>query len=236
MAGWILELDGGKGIPFKGNYTSWLEQKQARLAQEDREDSKRQKVLQRELEWVRAGAKGRQSKGKARLANYEKMLGDDEKQKDEKLEIYIPPGPRLGNKVIEAHDISKSFGDKLLYEHLNFKLPQGGIVGIIGPNGAGKTTLFRMIMGEEKPDSGTFDVGDTVKISYVDQAHSDIDPEKTVFDTITNGDEWIETGKIKMNSRGYVSRFNFAGGDQQKKVKMLSGGERNRPPPRAYPP
>jgi ATPase subunit of ABC transporter with duplicated ATPase domains len=205
-----------------------LEQKQARLAQEDREDSKRQKVLQRELEWVRAGAKGRQSKGKARLANYEKMLGDDEKQKDEKLEMYIPAGPRLGNKVIEAHDISKGFGDKLLYEHLNFKLPQGGIVGIIGPNGAGKTTLFRMIMGEEKPDSGTFEVGETVKISYVDQAHSDIDPEKTVFETITNGDEWIETGKIKMNSRGYVSRFNFAGGDQQKKVKMLSGGERNR--------
>ena len=228
VAGWILELDGGKGIPFKGNYTSWLEQKQARLAQEEREDSKRQKVLQRELEWVRAGAKGRQSKGKARLANYEKMLGDDEKQKDEKLEIYIPPGPRLGAKVIEANVISKGFGDRLLYENLNFKLPQGGIVGIIGPNGAGKTTLFRMIMGEEKPDTGTFEVGDTVKISYVDQAHSDIDPEKTVFETITNGDEWIETGKIKMNSRGYVSRFNFAGGDQQKKVKMLSGGERNR--------
>jgi sulfate-transporting ATPase len=228
VAGWILELDGGKGIPFKGNYTSWLEQKEARLAQEDREDSKRQKVLQRELEWVRAGAKGRQSKGKARLANYEKMLGDDEKSKDEKLEIYIPPGPRLGNKVIEVNDISKSFGDRLLYEHLNFKLPQGGIVGIIGPNGAGKTTLFRMIMGEEVPDSGTFDVGDTVKISYVDQEHSDIDPEKTVFETITNGDEWIETGKLKMNSRGYVSRFNFAGADQQKKVKMLSGGERNR--------
>jgi ATP-binding cassette ChvD family protein len=228
VAGWILELDGGKGIPFKGNYTTWLEQKQARLAQEDREDSKRQKVLQRELEWVRAGAKGRQSKGKARLANYEKMLGDDEKQKDEKLEIYIPPGPRLGAKVIEANDIAKAFGDKLLYEHLNFKLPQGGIVGIIGPNGAGKTTLFRMIMGEEKPDTGTFEVGDTVKISYVDQAHSDIDPEKTVFETITNGDEWIETGKLKMNSRGYVSRFNFAGADQQKKVKMLSGGERNR--------
>ena len=228
VAGWILELDGGKGIPFKGNYTSWLEQKEARLAQEDREDSKRQKVLQRELEWVRAGAKGRQAKGKARLANYEKMLGDDEKQKDEKLEIYIPPGPRLGSKVIEAHDISKAFGDRLLYEHLNFKLPQGGIVGIIGPNGAGKTTLFRMIMGEEKPDTGTFEVGETVKISYVDQAHSDIDPEKTVFETITNGDEWIETGKLKMNSRGYVSRFNFAGADQQKKVKMLSGGERNR--------
>ncbi len=228
VAGWILELDGGKGIPFKGNYTSWLEQKQARLAQEDREDSKRQKVLQRELEWVRAGSKGRQSKGKARLANYEKMLGDDEKQKDEKLEIYIPPGPRLGAKVIEANGIAKGFGDRLLYENLNFKLPQGGIVGIIGPNGAGKTTLFRMIMGEETPDTGTFEVGETVKISYVDQAHSDIDPEKTVFETITNGDEWIETGKLKMNSRGYVSRFNFAGADQQKKVKMLSGGERNR--------
>jgi len=228
IAGWILELDGGKGIPFKGNYTSWLEQKQARLAQEDREDSKRQKVLQRELEWVRAGSKGRQSKGKARLANYEKMLDDDQKSTDEKLEIYIPPGPRLGSKVIEAHDISKAFGDRLLYEHLNFKLPQGGIVGIIGPNGAGKTTLFRMIMGEEKPDTGTFEVGETVKISYVDQAHANIDPEKTVFETITNGDEWIETGKLKMNSRGYVSRFNFAGADQQKKVKMLSGGERNR--------
>jgi ATP-binding cassette ChvD family protein len=228
VAGWILELDAGKGIPYKGNYTSWLEQKEQRLSQEDREDSKRQKVLQRELEWVRAGAKGRQAKGKARLANYEKMLGDDEKSKDEKLEIYIPPGPRLGSKVIEAHDISKGFGDRLLYEHLDFKLPQGGIVGIIGPNGAGKTTLFRMIMEQEKPDTGTFEVGDTVKISYVDQAHADIDPEKTVFEAITNGDEWIETGKIKMNSRGYVSRFNFHGSDQQKKIKALSGGERNR--------
>jgi ATP-binding cassette ChvD family protein len=228
VAGWILELDGGKGIPFKGNYTSWLEQKEARLAQEDREDSKRQKVLQRELEWVRAGSKGRQAKGKARMANYEKMLDEDQKQNDEKLEIYIPPGPRLGSKVIEAHDISKAFGDKLLYEHLDFKLPQGGIVGIIGPNGAGKTTLFRMIMDQLKPDSGTFEVGETVKIAYVDQSHSNIDPEKTVFETITNGDEWIETGKLKMNSRGYVSRFNFAGADQQKKVKVLSGGERNR--------
>jgi sulfate-transporting ATPase len=228
VAGWILELDGGKGIPWKGNYTSWLEQKEQRMSQEDREDSKRQKVLQRELEWVRAGAKGRQAKGKARIANYEKMLGDDEKSKDEKLEIYIPPGPRLGNKVIEAHDISKGFGDKLLYEHLNFKLPQGGIVGIIGPNGAGKTTLFRMIMNQLQPDSGTFEVGETVKISYVDQAHEEIDPEKTVFETITNGDEFIETGKLKMNSRGYVSRFNFHGSDQQKKVKALSGGERNR--------
>ena len=228
VAGWILELDGGKGIPFKGNYTSWLEQKEARLAQEDREDSKRQKVLQRELEWVRAGSKGRQAKGKARMANYEKMLDEDQKQNDEKLEIYIPPGPRLGSKVIEAHDISKAFGDKLLYEHLDFKLPQGGIVGIIGPNGAGKTTLFRMIMDQLQPDAGTFEVGETVKIAYVEQTHSNIDPEKTVFETITNGDEWIETGKLKMNSRGYVSRFNFAGADQQKKVKVLSGGERNR--------
>ena len=228
VAGWILELDRGEGIPWKGNYTSWLEQKQARMAQEDKEESKRQKVLQRELEWVRMGSKGRQAKGKARLANYEKMLDTDEKQADEKLEIYIPPGPRLGSKVIEANGISKAFGDKLLYENLNFKLPQGGIVGIIGPNGAGKTTLFRMIMQQETPDSGEFEVGDTVKISYVDQAHANIDQEKTVFEVITNGDEWIETGKLKMNSRGYVSRFNFHGSDQQKKVKMLSGGERNR--------
>jgi ATP-binding cassette ChvD family protein len=228
VAGWILELDRGEGIPWKGNYTSWLEQKEARLAQEDREDSKRQKVLQRELEWVRAGSKGRQAKGKARIANYEKMLDTDEKANDEKLEIYIPPGPRLGAKVIEANGISKAFGDRLLYENLNFKLPQGGIVGIIGPNGAGKTTLFRMIMGQEVPDSGTFEVGETVKISYVDQAHTGIDPEKTVWEVISNGDEWIETGKLKMNSRGYVSRFNFNGADQQKKVKALSGGERNR--------
>jgi ATP-binding cassette ChvD family protein len=228
IAGWILELDRGEGIPWKGNYTSWLEQKQARMAQEEKEESKRQKVLQRELEWVRMGSKGRQAKGKARLANYEKMLGEDANKADEKLEIYIPPGPRLGAKVIEANGISKGFGDKLLYENLNFKLPQGGIVGIIGPNGAGKTTLFRMIMGQEVPDSGTFEVGETVKISYVDQAHSDIDPEKTVFEIITNGDEWIETGKLKMNSRSYVSRFNFQGADQQKKAKALSGGERNR--------
>ncbi|MBS1596465.1 MAG: energy-dependent translational throttle protein EttA [Bacteroidetes bacterium] len=228
VAGWILELDNGKGIPYKGNYTSWLEQKEKRMAQEEREESKRQKVMQRELEWVRAGSKGRQAKGKARMANYEKMLGEDQKAYDEKLELYIPPGPRLGSKVIEAHDISKGFGDRLLYEHVNFKLPQGGIVGIIGPNGAGKTTLFRMIMDQMKPDAGTFEVGDTVKISYVDQAHEDIDPEKTVFEAITNGDEWIETGKLKLNSRGYVSRFNFQGADQQKKVKALSGGERNR--------
>jgi len=228
VAKWILELDRGEGIPWKGNYTSWLEQKGARLAQEQREETKRQKVLERELEWVRMGSKGRQAKGKARLANYEKMLSEDVKQKDEKLEIYIPPGPRLGSKVIEANGISKAFGDKLLYENLSFKLPQGGIVGIIGPNGAGKTTLFRMIMGQEKPDSGTFEIGDTVKISYVDQMHNSIDQEKNVWEVISNGDEWIELGKLKMNSRGYVSRFNFNGADQQKKIKVLSGGERNR--------
>ena len=228
VAGWILELDRGEGIPWKGNYSSWLEQKQERLRVEEKSESKRQKLLQRELEWTRMGQKGRQSKGKARLANYEKLLTEDVKKQDEKLEIYIPPGPRLGAKVIEAKNVSKSFGDKLLYENLNFSLPQGGIVGIIGPNGAGKTTLFRMIMGEIKPDSGTFTIGDTVKISYVDQEHVDIDPEKTVWEVISNTDEWIVLGKLKMNSRGYVGRFNFNGADQQKKVKVLSGGERNR--------
>lgn len=228
IAGWILELDRGEGIPWKGNYTTWLEQKQTKMEQEERAESKRQKVMQRELEWSRMGQKARQAKGKARLANYEKMLQEDSKQQDEKLEIYIPPGPRLGANVIEAKDVSKAFGDRLLYEHLNFSLPQGGIVGIIGPNGAGKTTLFRMIMGLEKPNSGTFEVGETVKISYVDQMHSNIDQEKTVFDVITNGDEWIELGKLKLNSRAYVSRFNFGGADQQKKIKILSGGERNR--------
>lgn len=228
VAGWILELDGGKGHPFKGNYSSWLEQKSERLRQDEKTESKRAKVLERELDWVRQGAKGRQAKSKARLKNYEQMFESDEKQQDEKLELYIPPGPRLGAKVIVANDIAKAFGDKLLYENVNFSLPQGGIVGIIGPNGAGKTTLFRMIMGEEKPDKGTFEVGETVKIAYVDQSHSNIDPEKTVFEVITNGDEWIETGKLKINSRAYVSRFNFGGADQQKKVKVLSGGERNR--------
>ncbi|HXH17756.1 MAG TPA: energy-dependent translational throttle protein EttA [Chitinophagales bacterium] len=228
VAGWILELDRGEGIPWKGNYSSWLEQKQQRLLQEEKTETKRQKLLQRELEWVRMGAKGRHAKGKARLANYEKMLNEDVTKKDEQLEIYIPPGPRLGAKVIEAKNVSKSFGDKLLYENLSFSLPQGGIVGIIGPNGAGKTTLFRMIMGEIKPDSGTFEIGPTVKISYVDQEHVSIDPEKTVWETISNGDEWIVLGKLKLNSRGYVGRFNFNGADQQKKVKVLSGGERNR--------
>jgi len=228
VAGWILELDRGEGIPWKGNYSSWLEQKQIKLAQEEKSESKRQKLLERELAWVRMGAKARQAKSKARIQNYEKMLNEDTKAKEEKLEIYIPPGPRLGAKVIEAHDVSKAFGDKLLYEHLNFSLPQGGIVGIIGPNGAGKTTLFRMIMGEEKPSSGTFEVGETVKIAYVDQTHSNIDPEKTVWEVISKGGEWIELGKLKMNSRGYVGRFNFNGADQQKKIKVLSGGERNR--------
>jgi sulfate-transporting ATPase len=198
------------------------------MGQEEKVESKRRKVLERELDWVRQGVKGRQAKSKARLKNYEQMLEEDVKQNDEKLELYIPPGPRLGSKVIVANDVAKGFGDRLLYEHLNFALPQGGIVGIIGPNGAGKTTLFRMIMGEEQPLSGTFEIGETVKIAYVDQAHSKMDPEKTVFDVISNGDEWIETGKLKMNSRAYVSRFNFNGADQQKKLKVLSGGERNR--------
>jgi ATP-binding cassette ChvD family protein len=228
VAGWILELEGGKGIPWKGNYSSWLEQKQIRLQQEEKIESKRQKLLERELEWVRMGQKARQAKSKARLQNYEKMLTEESKQKEEKLEIYIPPGPRLGAKVIVANDVAKAFGDRLLYEHLTFSLPQGGIVGIIGPNGAGKTTLFRMIMAEERPTSGVFEVGDTVKIAYVDQAHSNIDPEKTVWEVISKGGEWIELGKLKMNSRSYVSRFNFNGADQQKKIKILSGGERNR--------
>ncbi len=228
VAGWILELEGGKGIPWKGNYSSWLEQKQIRLQQDEKTESKRQKMLERELEWVRMGQKARQAKSKARLQNYEKMVSEETKQKEEKLEIYIPPGPRLGAKVIVAKDVAKGFGDRLLYEHLTFSLPQGGIVGIIGPNGAGKTTLFRMIMGEEKPTAGTFELGETVKIAYVDQAHSNIDPEKTVWEVISKGGEWIELGNLKMNSRGYVSRFNFNGADQQKKIKVLSGGERNR--------
>ncbi len=228
VAGWILELDRGEGIPWKGNYTSWLEQKQARLAQEEKAETKRQKTLQRELEWIKMSPKARQSKGKARLANYDKMMNEEVKAKEEKLEIFIPPGPRLGSNVIEAIDVSKSFGDKLLYEHLSFNLPQNGIVGIIGPNGAGKTTLFRMIMNQEKPDHGEFKVGETVKISYVDQQHASIDPEKTVFENITGGTEYVEFGKYKINSRAYVSKFNFSGTDQEKKVKVLSGGERNR--------
>ncbi|MBK9283854.1 MAG: energy-dependent translational throttle protein EttA [Sphingobacteriaceae bacterium] len=228
VAGWILELDRGEGIPWKGNYSSWLEQKGERLKQEEKTESKRQKTLKRELEWVRAGVKGRNVKQKARLGNYEKMLNEDVKSKEEKLEIFIPNGPRLGNEVIEAIDVSKAFGDRLLYEHLNFKLPPAGIVGIIGPNGAGKTTLFRMIMKQETPTSGEFKVGPTVKISYVDQSHKDIDPNKTVFDVISGGLENLLFEDRSINSRSYISRFNFNGSDQGKKCGVLSGGERNR--------
>ena len=228
VAGWILELDRGEGIPWKGNYSSWLEQKGARLKLEEKTESKRQKTLARELDWVRQGVKGRGVKQKARLNNYEKMLGEDAKAKEDNLEIFIPNGPRLGNEVIEANTVSKGFGDRLLYEGLNFKLPPAGIVGIIGPNGAGKTTLFRMIMGEEKPNSGDFKVGPTVKISYVDQNHKELEPNKTVYDVISGGLDNIILGGKAMNSRAYISRFNFAGSDQGKKVSVLSGGERNR--------
>jgi len=228
VAGWILELDRGEGIPWKGNYSTWLEQKSKRLEQEEKTESKRRKTLERELEWVRQGARGRQAKQKARLQNYEKLLSEDTKQKDEKLELFVPNGPRLGNEVIEAIGVSKAFGDKVLYENLNFKLPPAGIVGIIGPNGAGKTTLFRLIMGEEKPDSGEFKVGPTVKVAYVDQAHAQVNPEDTVFDAITGGTEYVELEGHKLNSRAFVSKFNFSGPDQGKKVKVLSGGERNR--------
>ncbi len=228
VAGWILELDRGEGIPWKGNYSEWLDQKAKRLAQEEKQESKRRKALERELDWVRQGAKGRQAKGKARLNNYEAMLNEDVKEKEAKLEIPIPNGPRLGNEVIEAIDISKGFGDRLLYEHLNFKLPPAGIVGIVGPNGAGKTTLFKMIMDELQPDSGSFKVGPTVKIGYVDQSHKELDPNKTVYEVISGGADLIEIGNDKINARAYCSRFNFAGNDQQKKVGILSGGERNR--------
>ena len=228
VAGWILELDRGEGIPWKGNYSSWLDQKTARMAMEEKSESKRRKTLERELEWVRMAPKARQAKGKARLASYEKLLNEDVKEKEEKLEIYIPNGDRLGNKVIEAKNITKAYGDKLLFENLSFSLPPAGIVGVIGPNGAGKTTLFRLIMGLEKPDSGTFEVGETVKTGYVDQQHADIDPEQTVWEVISGGNELIQLGKRTMNSRAYVSRFNFAGNDQQKKAGVLSGGERNR--------
>jgi ATP-binding cassette ChvD family protein len=228
VAGWILELDRGEGIPWKGNYSSWLEQKGARLKQEEKTESKRQKVLARELDWIRQGVKGRGVKQKARLNNYDKMMGEDARSKEENLEIFIPNGPRLGNEVIEAIEVSKAFGDRLLYEHLHFKLPPAGIVGIIGPNGAGKTTLFRMIMGEEKPTTGEFLVGPTVKISYVDQNHKELDPNKTVYDVISGGLDNINLGGKPMNSRAYISRFNFAGSDQGKKVSVLSGGERNR--------
>ncbi|MET2984734.1 energy-dependent translational throttle protein EttA [Aureibaculum conchae] len=228
IAGWILELDRGEGIPWKGNYSSWLDQKSKRLAQESKTASKRQKTLERELEWVRQGAKGRQTKQKARLKNYDKLLSQDQKQLDEKLEIYIPNGPRLGTNVIEANGVSKAFGDKLLYENLNFNLPQAGIVGIIGPNGAGKTTIFKMIMGEEQPDKGEFIVGDTAKIAYVDQSHSNIDPEKTIWQNFSDEQELILMGGKQVNSRAYLSRFNFSGSEQNKKVNTLSGGERNR--------
>lgn len=228
VAGWILELDRGEGIPWKGNYSSWLDQKSKRLAQESKQASKRQKTLERELEWVRQGAKGRQTKQKARLNNYDKLLNQDQKQLEERLEIYIPNGPRLGTNVLEAVAISKAFGDKLLYEGLSFKLPQAGIVGVIGPNGAGKTTLFRMIMSELEPDTGTFSVGETAKIAYVDQAHSSIDPEKSIWENFSEGQELIMMGQREVNSRAYLSRFNFSGSEQNKKVKLLSGGERNR--------
>ncbi|MGY8913818.1 MAG: energy-dependent translational throttle protein EttA [Flavobacteriales bacterium] len=228
VAGWILELDRGEGIPWKGNYSSWLEQKSKRMADESKVASKRQKTLERELEWVRQGAKGRQTKQKARLKNYDKLLSQDQKQLDENLEIYIPNGPRLGTNVIEAIGVSKAYGDKLLYEDLNFKLPQAGIVGVIGPNGAGKTTIFKMIMGEENPDSGEFAVGDTAKIAYVDQKHSNINPEKTIWQNFSDEQELIMMGGRQVNSRAYLSRFNFSGSEQNKKVDMLSGGERNR--------
>jgi ATP-binding cassette ChvD family protein len=228
IAGWILELDRGEGIPWKGNYSSWLDQKSSRMAQESKTASKRQKTLERELEWVRQGAKGRQTKQKARLNNYDKLLSQDQKQLDEKLEIYIPNGPRLGTNVIEANGVSKAYGDKLLYEDLNFNLPQAGIVGIIGPNGAGKTTIFKMIMGEETPDKGEFKLGETAKIAYVDQAHSNIDAEKSIWQNFSDGQELVMMGGKEVNSRAYLSRFNFSGSEQNKKVSMLSGGERNR--------
>jgi sulfate-transporting ATPase len=228
VAGWILELDRGEGIPWKGNYSSWLDQKQKRLAQEEKSESKRQKALERELEWVRMNPKGRQAKGKARLSAYEKLLSQETREKEDKLELFIPPGPRLGNKVIEAKGVAKAYGDKLLYENLTFSLPPAGIVGIIGPNGAGKTTLFKMITGKEKPDAGTFEVGDTVQFAYVDQEHDDLKPEETVWQAITGGNELIEIGGKQQNSRAYVGKFNFNGNDQQKKVKELSGGMRNR--------
>ena len=228
VAGWILELDRGEGIPWKGNYSSWLDQKSKRMAQEQKAASKRQKTLERELEWVKMAPKGRQAKQKARLNNYDKLASQDQKQMDEKLEIFIPNGPRLGTNVIEANGVSKAFGDKLLYEDLNFKLPQAGIVGIIGPNGAGKTTIFKMIMGEEQPDQGDFKVGETAKIAYVDQSHSNIDPEKTIWQNFSDEQELIMMGGREVNSRAYLSRFNFSGSEQNKKVNMLSGGERNR--------
>ena len=228
VAGWILELDRGEGIPWKGNYTSWLEQKTKRMEQEEKQASKRRKTLERELEWVRMAPKARHAKGKARLNDYEKMLNADQREREEKLEIFIPNGPRLGNKVIEAHGVTKAFGDKLLFDNLEFMLPPSGIVGIVGPNGAGKTTLFRLIQGLENADKGTFEVGETVKIGYVDQSHTDIDPNKTVYQVISGGNEFVRVGGKDINARAYLSRFNFSGGDQEKLTGVLSGGERNR--------
>ena len=228
VAGWILELDRGEGIPWKGNYSSWLDQKSKRLASEEKTESKRQKTLERELEWVRMAPKARHAKSKARLSNYEKLASEDTKEREDKLELFIPPGPRLGNVVIEANGVTKAYGDKVLFENLNFSLPPAGIVGIIGPNGAGKTTLFRLITGQETPDSGTFRVGETVALGYVDQMHNDLDPQKSVWENITDGQETILLGNRPLNSRAYVSKFNFNGADQQKKVNVLSGGERNR--------
>ncbi len=228
VAGWILELDRGEGIPWKGNYSSWLDQKTTRMAMEEKQASKRRKTLERELEWVRMAPKARQAKGKARLEAYDRLLNEDQKEREEKLELFIPNGPRLGNKVVEAIGVSKAFGEKLLFEDLNFSLPPNGIVGIIGPNGAGKTTLFRMMMGHEKADKGTFEVGETVKIGYVDQTHVDIDPKKTVYQTVSGGTEFIRVGGREINSRAYLSRFNFTGADQEKLCGVLSGGERNR--------
>ena len=228
VAGWILELDRGEGIPWKGNYSSWLDQKTKRLAMEEKQESKRRKTLERELEWVRMAPKARHAKSKARLGAYEKLASQDGKEKEANLEIYIPDGPKLGNRVIEFKDVSKAYGDKLLFEHLSFMLPPAGIVGVIGPNGAGKTTLFRLIMGLEQPDSGKINIGETVKLAYVDQQHKSIDPDKTVFETISDGYDWIRLGKRDVNARAYVSRFNFTGADQEKKCGVLSGGERNR--------
>ncbi|SMD43372.1 ATP-binding cassette protein, ChvD family [Aquiflexum balticum DSM 16537] len=228
VAGWILELDRGEGIPWKGNYSSWLDQKQNRLKQEEKTESKRQKTLERELEWIRMTPKARQAKGKARLSAYDKLISEEGKEKEAKLELYIPPGPRLGAKVIEVNGVSKAYGDKLLFENLSFSLPQGGIVGIIGPNGAGKSTLFKLITGREKPDAGNFEVGETVKLAYVDQEHDNLDPNKTVYESISGGNEIMKLGNKEMNSRAYVGKFNFTGSDQEKKVGILSGGERNR--------
>jgi ATP-binding cassette ChvD family protein len=228
VAGWILELDRGEGIPWKGNYSSWLDQKQNRLKQEEKTESKRQKTLERELEWIRMTPKARQAKGKARLSAYDKLISEEGREKEAKLELYIPPGPRLGAKVLEVNGVSKAYGDKLLFENLSFNLPQGGIVGIIGPNGAGKSTLFKLITGQEKADAGNFEVGETVKLAYVDQEHDRLDPNKSVYETISEGNEIIKLGNKEMNARAYVGKFNFVGSDQEKKVGILSGGERNR--------